>query len=54
MDLARTIMARVSPAISAALVTYGVSSAHADAIALGLVALGATLIEVAYKHWGKR
>lgn len=54
MDWAYQIAVRTAPAISSGLVSLGVASNHAEAIALG-VALGAvSFIELGIKWYNKR
>lgn len=52
-EIIKTIVTRSAPALAGTLVTYGVQTAHADAIALGLAALVITVFDIAIKHWSK-
>lgn len=45
------LIMRAVPAISGALVTVGVTSGHAEAIALGLAAAAVTGIEMAMRYF---
>lgn len=48
MELFSTL-SRLAPALASGLITYGVSSNHAEAIALGTIAAGCAVLEWATK-----